>query len=249
MKNALVAPALLLTLAALGAPATAAGPGPGGTAPEIVVLYDFYDVAGGKVFDGSGLGHGAMLVAGDVVFGRNKPAVRLGGQGMLTMAGEAPLVLASQPLTVGAMCRPTAPDGVLVAMGDEKDGFSLYVREGVPRFAVRTKGVLREVAAPEPLVLDQWAHVAGVVDPKGRISLLVDTWPVATAEGSLLADASAEPLAVGADPGSPVGGYASPFHFHGLLQDVRLYRGVVSRDEHRDLLGEWAQRPGCGCRK
>ncbi len=249
MKNALVAPVLLLTCAALGAPATAEGPSPGGAAPEIVVLYDFYDVSGGQVFDGSGQGHRGTLVAGEVVYGRNKPAIRFGGQGMLTMAGDAPLVLGSRPLTVGAMCRPAAPDGVIVAMGDEKDGFSLYVREGVPRFAVRAKGVLREVAAPEPLVLDQWAHVAGVVDSKGRISLLVDTWPVATTEGSLLAGAPAEPLAVGDDPGSPVGGYASPLHFQGLLQDVRLYRGVVSRDEHRDLLGEWAQRPGCGCRK
>jgi hypothetical protein len=240
---------LLLLCTALGASATAAGPGSGSVAPELVVLYDFYDVGGGKVFDGSGQGHGGTLVAGEVVFGRNKPAVRFGGQGMLTMGGAAPLVLGSQPLTVGAMCRPAAPDGVIVAMGDEKDGFSLYVREGVPRFAVRTKGVLREVAAPEPVVLDQWAHVAGVVDAKGGLSLLVDTWPVATAEGSLLADTSAEPLAVGADPGSPVGGYASPLHWQGLLQDVRVYRGVVSRDEHRELLGEWAQRPGCGCRK
>jgi hypothetical protein len=242
-------PALLLFLPALLTPVTAGGPERPGAAPELVVAYDFYDVGGEKVLDGSGHGRGGTLVAGEVVLGRNKPALRFGGEGVLTMAGALSLDLGSQPFTVGAMCRPTAPDGVVVAMGDGKDGFSLYLQGGVARFAVRTNGVLREVAAPDPLVLDQWAHVAGVVDANGGLSLLVDTWPVAKAEGSLLAGASPEPLTVGADPGSFVGGYSSPLHWQGLLQDVRLYRGAISRDEHRDVLGEWAQRPGCGCRK
>jgi hypothetical protein len=240
---------LFAFLLLLPASAPAAGPDADGTAPEIVVLYDFYDVGGQKVFDGSGKGHGGTLVSGEVASGRNKPAVRFAGEGVLTMTGPSALGLESQPLTVGAMCRPAAPDGVIVAMGDERNGFSLYLQGGVARFAVRAGGVLREVAAPDPLDLDQWAHVAGVLDAKGGLSLLVDTWPVARAEGQLLSGASPEPLAVGADPGSFVGGYASPLHWQGLLQDVRVYRGVVSRDDHRDLLGEWAQRPGCGCRK
>jgi hypothetical protein len=244
LKRAAIASLLLLPT-----PALAAGPETGAAVPELVVLYDFYDVGAEKVFDGSGKGHAGTLVSGEVVFGRNKPAVRFAGQGAVTMSGKSALDLRSQALTVGAMCRPTARDGVVVAMGDERDGFSLYLHEGVPRFAVRAGGVLREVAAPEPVALDQWAHVAGVLDAKGGLSLLVDTWPVARAEGHLLSGSSPEPLAVGADPGSSVGGYASPLHWQGLLQDVRVYRGVVSRDDHRDLLGEWAQRPGCGCRK
>ena len=69
------------------------------------------------------------------------------------------------------------------------------------------------------------------------------------AQGSLLARGSTGPLTVGADTGSPVGEYSTPLHWQGLLQDVRLYRGLVSREASRDLLGEWANRPGCGCRK
>ena len=119
----------------------------------------------------------------------------------------------------------------------------------MPHFAVRVKGALHEAVAPEPVVLDQWFHVAGVIDPRGGLTLLLDTWPAVQSQGSLLARVSAEPLTVGADTGSFVGGYSSPLHWRGLLQDVRLYRGVVSREENRDLLGEWANRPGCGCRK
>ena len=134
-------------------------------------------------------------------------------------------------------------------MGDEKDGFSLYLLGGIRAWPSGRRASCARWQPRTRSTLDQWAHVAGVVDAKGELSLLVDTWPVARAEGSLLGGASPEPLAVGADPGSPVGGYTSALHWQGLLQDVRVYRGVVSRDTDRDILGEWAQRPGCGCRK
>ncbi len=235
---------LLWPLAAIAADGTAPG-------PELALfLYDFQGVAGTEVPDGSGHGHAGTLRAGEIIFGRNKPAVQFAGNGLLTTANvPADLDFSAQTLTVGAMCKPTAPDGVIVAMGDAEDGFSLYLQAGVPHFAVRVKGALHEAVAPEPVVLDQWFHVAGVIDPKGGLTLLLDTWPAVQSPGSLLARASAEPLTVGADTGSFVGGYSSPLHWQGLLQDVRLYRGVVSREQNRDLLAEWANRPGCGCRK
>jgi hypothetical protein len=231
----------------LAAPlALADGDGP---QPELALQFDFYSVEGAGVPDGSGRGHDGTLLAGEIVPGRDKPAVKFAGAGLVTATGMAAAELVAQPLTVGAMCRPEAKDGVVVAMGGGQDGFSLYLEDGVPRFAVRAAGVVRVVSAPEPVVEGQWVHLAGVVDAKGALTLLVDTWPVARAPGLLLRATPAEPLTVGADPGSFVGEYASPMHWTGLLQDVRLYRGVVSRDATRELLGEWAHRPGCGCRK
>jgi hypothetical protein len=230
-------------------PAAVAADG-GGPEPQLALQYDFYSVEGAEVPDGSGHGHMGTLQAGEIVPGRNKPAVQFAGNGLLTTAGLGPdLDFTAQPLAVGAMCKPTSPDGVIVALGDAEDGFSLYLQGGVPQFAVRVKGVLHRVVAPEPVVLDQWAHVAGVIDAKGGLTLLVDTWPVAQSPGSLLARGSGEPLTVGADTGSLVGEYSTPLHWQGLLQDVRVYRGLVSREATRDLLGEWANRPGCGCRK
>ena len=103
MRHAALVPALLLFFPV--PPATGDSHDRGGAVPELVVAYDFYDVGGQKVFDGSGHGHGGTLVAGEVVFGRNKPAVRFSGQGVLTMAGDASLGLGSLPFTIGAMCR------------------------------------------------------------------------------------------------------------------------------------------------
>jgi hypothetical protein len=230
-------------LAAVGADA-------GRAEPELDLLYDFQAVEGMQIPDGSGHGHTGTLEGGEIVFGRNKPAVQFAGKGLVTMAQvSGGLDLASRALTVGAMCKPTAPDGVIVSMGDASDGFSLYLQGGVPHFAVRAKGALHQVVATDPVDLDQWVHVAGVIDGKGELTLLVDAWPVAQAQGSLLVRTPGEPLSVGADAGSFVGGYSTPLYWQGLLQDVRLYRGAVSREANRDLLAEWASRPGCGVHK
>ena len=249
MKHTAILGFVLLCASFLPVPASV-GADAGGAEPELALLYDFNSVEGTGVPDGSGRGHTGTLQGREIVFGRNKPAVHFGGKGLLTTPDvSADMDFTSRPLTVGAMCRPSAPDGVIVAMGDAEDGFSLYLQGGVPHFAVRVKGALHRAVAPEAVRLDQWVHVAGVIDAKGELTLLVDTWPVVRSPGSLIARASAEPVTVGADAGAFVGEYSTPMHWHGLLQDVRLYRGVVSREANRDLLGEWAERPGCGCRK
>jgi hypothetical protein len=135
-------------------------------------------------------------------------------------------------------------------MGDATDGFSLYLKDGIPHFAVRTKGQLHEVEDAEPLELDRWVHLAGVIDASGEIALLVNAFPVAKAAGpGRLARMPVGPLLVGAEGESAVGAHPAPARWQGLLEDVRVYEGAVSRDLHRDLLGDWANRPGCGCKK
>jgi Concanavalin A-like lectin/glucanases superfamily len=228
----------------------AIGPEGGGAEPQLALLYDFQAVEGAQIPDGSGHGHTGTLEAGEIVFGRNKPAVQFAGKGLVTMnQASGSLDPASRALTVGAMCKPGAPDGVIVSMGDAKDGFSLYLQGGVPHFAVRANGVLHEVAAPDTVELDQWVHVAGVIDRKGELALLVDAFPVAQGQGSLVAHTPDEPLSVGADAGSLVGDYRAPLYWQGLIQDVRLYWGAVSREANRNLLSEWGNRPGCGVHK
>lgn len=220
--------------------------------PELALQYDFFDVDGNLVQDGSGHGHVGTIVAGTIVPGRRKPAIELAGTGAVTADRLGPdIEISGRGLTVGAMCKPTAPDGVLVSMGDSTEGFSLYLRDAVPHFAVRTNGVLHEVADTDALNLGQWAHVAGVIDSAGRLSLLVNAWTVAqTAEpASAVPQLSGVSFTIGADARGPVGSYAAPLRWQGLVEDVRLYRGVVSRDAHREMLGDWANRPGCGCRK
>lgn len=250
MSRVTVAAGLVLSLSsALGVAAFAADRGT--SEPELALQYDFFDVQGGQVADGSGRGHTGTIVGGTIVSGKRKPAIRLAGAGQVaTDSLGRDIDLAGRAVTVGAMCRPGAPDGVIASMGDATDGFSLYLRDSVPHFAVRSQGVLHEVAETEPVDLDQWVHLAGVIGDRGEITLLVNAFPaVKGSEPSFLARTPAGPFAAGAGGTNPVGSYAAGLRWSGLLEDVRLYVGAISREAHRDLLGDWADRPGCGCHK
>jgi hypothetical protein len=217
--------------------------------PELALQYDFLSGEGPQISDGSGRKHVGNLQDGEIVYGRNKYAVKLHGNGMILMA-ELPKTLnpASRALTVGAFCQPLRPDGVVVAMGDKTNGFSLYLKGGVPQFAVRSNGALSKVVAREPVVINQWVHLAGAIDPRGKLLLLVNGWPAASEQGKLIAGSPTEAFSVGADPGSPVGDYTAPHHWDGLIQDVRLYWDILERTD-RDQWQDWADLPGCGCKK
>ncbi len=103
---------------------------------------------------------------------------------------------------------------------------------------------------PIPVDLNQWVHIAGVIGAKGGLSLLVNAWAVARRPSrAFLSRTPAGAFAVGADAGTPVGSYSTPLHWQGLVEDVRLYWGALSRQTDRDLLGDWPNRPGCGCHK
>jgi magnesium chelatase family protein len=52
-------------------------------------------------------------------------------------------------MTVGAWCTPESGDGVLVAQGGVSSGYSLYLAGGKARFAIRSDGVLKEIASAE----------------------------------------------------------------------------------------------------
>lgn len=217
--------------------------------PPLVLQYDFFEIQKDEVSDGSGHGYVGILRGGRIVPGRRKPAVQLDGTGMVsTDALGRGQDLAGRAMTVGAMCRPLSADGVVLSMGDANDGFSLYLKDGFPHFAVRVKGELHEVEDTEPLELDQWVHLAGVIEPSGELALLVNAFPVSKAAGpALLARTPSGSLLVGGAGASAVGSH-SALGWQGLLEDIRMYGGALSREFHRELLGDWANRPGCGCK-
>jgi RNA polymerase sigma factor (sigma-70 family) len=214
---------------------------------ELVLRYDFFGGKGSQVKDASVHKHHGVLHDGEIVTGEGNPAVKLRGKGGITQADI--LDLTSRPFTVGALCRPTAGAGVVATLGDKNNGFSLYLKDKKPVFAVRVDGELAQVVGDDPMELDQWIHLAGGIDAKGKLWLLVNGWPAASGQGKLIARLPAAPFCVGADPGSPVGDYQSPFAWEGFLTDVRLYWGFLDRNENREALAEWADLPGCGCGK
>ncbi len=144
----------------------------------------------------------------------------------------------AKPLTVGAWCTPGSGDGVVIAHGGASLGYSLYLKGGVPRFAIRDNGVLREVAGRNKLQLDRRVHLAAVLNANGRLLLYVNGKRVSEAEGQFITRKPADGLTVGADTGSPVGPYDSPMSCRGEIEDLRVYWGVLDEASLQKWAGE-----------
>jgi hypothetical protein len=242
----------VLALAPFAFALTPARGGDGAPASRGVKLelgYDLYLSEGATINDASGHNRHGTLSHGQIVFGKRKNALEFDGRGLVQASDSAdPMRLEGQALTVGALCKPATGDGVLASCGDATNGFSLYLREGIPHFAARSAGQLTDISDTEPRNLGQWCHLVGAIDDQGELWLLVDGWPVAHAPGALLAATPAEPFCVGADTGAVVGLYQAPAFWNGQIEDIRLYRGYLSLDNHREELKDWGDAPGCGCR-
>ena len=205
---------------------------------ELALHYDFSDLKGGRVSDASGRGHDGRMAAAESVEGRRGKALKLYGRAAVKIA-KMPDSLSPdfRPLVVGGWCKPASADGVLVAMGGGSHGFSLYLEDGVPRFVVNASNSQASVKGSGKVKIDQWVHLAGAIDAKGRLWLFVDGRPVADAKGSLIPQKPSDGFSVGSDTGSPVAQYKGSAGYSGLLEDVRLYWGLLGKDELR----KWAE--------
>jgi len=207
-------------------------PVPANVELELVLQYEPTLLEDGRVGDASGKGHHGKRQKVEVVDVAEAP-----GWKALEFAGNGAVVVEPfpdsldptyRPLTVGAWCKPKSGDGVIVAHGNQTFGYSLYLEDRVPHFAVRLSGLLLEVGASRPVDLDQWVHVAATIDRERRITLFVGGEEAGRlAEGHFVTQRPREGLTVGADLRGRVGEYDTPMHFRGLIRRVRVYWGVM----------------------
>jgi len=126
---------------------------------------------------------------------------------------------------VEAWAHPEKPKGVIVAHGGPLNGYSLYLKNGKPVFAVRAAETLTEVSGKEPLV-KKWSHLVGVLTADGKIELYINGFQVASKKASgLIPKAPAQSIEIGADEGSAVAGYVSPNAFTGVIDGVKILHG------------------------
>ncbi|WZP00938.1 sulfatase-like hydrolase/transferase [Isosphaeraceae bacterium EP7] len=142
-----------------------------------------------------------------------KAGARLGRANAPAVAGRAFAVGAKFATT------PESGDGVLIAQGANSHGYALYLKDGTPRFVVRTPAGSFEIAGNP---LPAGPHDARArVDDQGTLSLEVDGKPAASpVPGKLLARMPADGLEVGLDAGGPVGPYESPYSYAGTIESV-----------------------------
>jgi formylglycine-generating enzyme required for sulfatase activity len=136
------------------------------------------------------------------------------------------------PITVGARVTASAPDGVVAAHGGTRWGYALYVVDREPHFAVRNDRQLYVVRGPR-LTLGQPVHLVGVLDADEQLHLFVDGDEKASAPGALLTDRPLDGLTLGRDKKSGVGDYTGEMRWHGTIESLRLYQGVLPPDQLR----------------
>ncbi|NSW58138.1 MAG: PQQ-binding-like beta-propeller repeat protein [Armatimonadetes bacterium] len=149
----------------------------------------------------------------------------------VSVANSPSLSPANKPLTVEAWVKAEGPDGAVFARGGLNWGYALYLRDGKPCFVTRVADIAYTVTAPEP-VGSGWTHLAGVAREGGQLEVWVNGQCAATLpQGKLLSNAPGQASEVGADAGSGVGEYESPFAFRGLIDEVRVYHRALSPEE------------------
>jgi outer membrane protein assembly factor BamB len=117
------------------------------------------------------------------------------------------------------------PTGVVAAHGGPAQGYSLFITKGRPQFAARIDEKLVQVSSKESVV-GKWAKLAGAITTDGQIVLYVNGSLVASAKvDGLIPKAPAQSIEIGADDGSAVGAYQSPFGITGVIDDVKIIHG------------------------
>ncbi|MHC4298140.1 MAG: outer membrane protein assembly factor BamB family protein [Planctomycetota bacterium] len=160
------------------------------------------------------------------------------GKSFITVEKSASLNPAGKPLTVLAQVKSERPGGVVLARGGGAMGYVLYLRNGQPRFTVRTGGKSATVTG-KTKIAGKWTHLAGVLTGDKQLRIYVNgELAGSTKAPGLLAGDPQEPMEIGADDSSTVGDYTGPFGFRGLIDEVRVYHRALSAAEIRQRIAD-----------
>ena len=156
-----------------------------------------------------------------------------GGGSMVQVAKSQSLNPAGQAITAEAWANPDKNGGVVLAHGGPAIGYALSIEKGKPRFSVRFDSKLHSITGLKRVV-KQWSHLVGVLTPEKQMRLYVNGKLVATGKaGGLIGKDPVQGLEIGGDAVSSVGNYQAPFTFTGVIDEVRVYHGVLTDAEVR----------------
>lgn len=241
LPSTLFALALAASFGILAAPSAAAITPPPG--PVLEARYDFNTVTSGQVADLSG--NGNTLTVNGATTSTDAPSSLFGDSlsfdgtddyasaanstslditGPITVEGWVKLSSFSQQATVAGKWKDTG--------GTSQRGYLLTVdTTGRPRFYVSTNGGNYYCATGSQLSTNVWYHLAGTWDGT-TIKVYVGTSSTSASQiGSIFSND--QPLLIGANDGW--GGSNRKFT-NGLIDEVRIWKGVLSENQLDDML-------------
>lgn len=197
----------------------------------LVAYWSFDEGRGNIVLDRTRNGNDGWLEGGMWVRGKVGGAIEFGGKGEFVDVGKPKTVrIGRRPFTIMAWALPKAEEGVVVVYGGAWCGFSLYIKDGLPKFGIsRKKDAPDDVVSGREKVVGRWVHLAGVVR-EGRMELYVDGKLVA--QKSIPGFITSEPgqgMQIGFDLGdSPA---ETTAQFIGVIDEVKFFQRALSPEE------------------
>jgi HEAT repeat protein len=180
--------------------------------------------------DVTGAGNDGTIEACTSVPGKRGLALQFADTSGVELGRPAGLPTAQQPFTVMAWVRADQDSGVVVARGGAFCGYSLYLKEGVPKFGIHCDQTSPTyIATGTARVVGTWVQLAGVVR-KDRIELFVDGQRVATTPTTgYLASNCGQGMEIGFDRGNSAVEITD--HFVGIIDEVQVFQADLSADE------------------
>ena len=164
------------------------------------------------------------------VEGRIGYALKFDGSSCVDLGKPKRLVVGKQPFTIMAWVKSEADCGVVVARGGAACGYSLYIKDGLPKFGIRcTQADQPQIAAGHEPVVGQWTHLAGVVN-EDRIELYVNGRLAATTKtGGYLPGNCGQGMEIGFDKGNSAVELTD--HFQGIIDEVRQFSTALTGEQ------------------
>ncbi len=136
------------------------------------------------------------------------------------VAADAPGIV-NRALTITATFNTQDQDGVIIAQGDSKNGYALYVQDGKLFFAFRRNDVLTVVSGGK--VSAGRLTITATLNKEGELALSRDgSAPASGLAAGMITVPPMESLDVGSDHTSAVGDYQTPNSFGGTIETVSL---------------------------
>ncbi len=134
---------------------------------------------------------------------------------------KAPKIV-GKVITITATLDKLAPDGVIIADGGLKAGYSLFMKDGHANFTIRSSEDAMTITSKDPLP-DGTKSIIAKLAKDGAMTLSADDKVIADGKAPRLIDLQpVDGLQVGQDKAGNVGDYQSPFPFTGVIKGVKV---------------------------
>jgi arylsulfatase A-like enzyme len=136
---------------------------------------------------------------------------------------SAPMVSGDKWLRIKATIEPTASNGVIIAHGGDKSGYSIYLKDGKLAFATCVGWKRTVIVAENPLPAGP-VEIEAFLQKTGRMILRVNQKDVAKGKSpSCLKQQPGDSVQIGADLIKPVGDYKTENIYQGTITDLTLF--------------------------